>query len=1080
MNKIRLVFLLTVLVATIQVVQAQESPGDTELTPDFVQARIQVLRDAGAPEGGTPDGGKTTLDVYQEVMNFLRDADAHAAAEKTYVESLTTAPQLESEIRARMDSQEYQATVIDADRVDSMSRGQIERDLSRLRVDLVDALASKDTLDKRIASEPARAPAIQSRLEEIELRLAEIQVPVLDIRPDLDPSDYEANQWAALAESKALTAERRRLEAQLASQPARFSRRKAQSEELSLIVDGLEFQVKALESELKRRDFLSESETTVDLDPEAPGYEAVQSLLAENQQLRERNRNLNAALAFMNEEDRLARQKSEALGKQLESVQQIVELSENSSSLGHLLMTHWHQIDYHRPREIDLEPIGEIGEHVIQRARFEEMLASLASTREFARQLLKDEETEVSEAALEAAIELARARRDLLTSLISIETKLINSHGSIDRTNTGLDEQFKLYTQYLGSRILWVPSHPSLSVDQVLNISEDLASVWAGLRQLRLTRLDLTTSLLMVLILVSMLFRSTIKAYADGLSAKTRRRADDSIWLTFQVMMAVVLRSAAAPFFLILLGGALDSVDNELVPYFSLSLTRSAIILFIILLFRVSCEEQGLGRWHFGWSNANCNRIHDLTTRLLIWSWPLMFLAAFSFQVEVGSVNVVFGRLVFSIAMVVFSFILISAFSERLTGSNKLNRWGLLALLAVILVAVFLVIAAFLGYIYSAYILFQTTIFSLLLVTGLVFLYNVLKRWVVLGRNQIRYREWLASFQASGEDSPEEDPDIDEQDFYSLSSTVEQLLSAAAIVVGLLGLAYIWSPLFSALEAMERVTLWTISGTSQGEAIITSITLASIAKAIVVGFATFYGARSLPGLVGLALRSRSDMSPGSRYAVIKLMEYTIFGIGVIAILSILGLQWNRLQWLVAALGVGIGFGLQEIIANFISGLIILFERPIRVGDVVTVGESSGEVARVRIRATTIRDFEGKELLVPNKEFVTGRLLNWTLSDPKIRLDLDVGIAYGSDTRRASLAIEDILQNHPQILREPQPWVVFSQFGDSSLNMRARFFIDDPELRVPLISELHHRIYERLAEEGITIAFPQLDVHLDRD
>ena len=277
---------------------------------------------------------------------------------------------------------------------------------------------------------------------------------------------------------------------------------------------------------------------------------------------------------------------------------------------------------------------------------------------------------------------------------------------------------------------------------------------------------------------------------------------------------------------------------------------------------------------------------------------------------------------------------------------------------------------------------------------------------------------------------------------------------------------------------MQRVTLWTVSDVTQGEAIITGITLASLALALFIGVATYSAARTIPKLMAVVLLGRDNVTPGSRYAVAKLIQYLITGVGIIAFLSILGLKWDRLQWLVAALGVGIGFGLQEIIANFISGLIILFERPIRVGDIVTVGESSGEVVKIRIRATTIRDFDGKELLVPNKEFVTGRLLNWTLTDPKTRLEIEVGIAYGSDARRATAVIEEILLDHPKILRDPAPWVMFKEFGNSSLNLTGRLWTTDVDNRRALLSELHHTIYQKLDEAGIVIAFPQLDVHLD--
>jgi potassium efflux system protein len=219
-------------------------------------------------------------------------------------------------------------------------------------------------------------------------------------------------------------------------------------------------------------------------------------------------------------------------------------------------------------------------------------------------------------------------------------------------------------------------------------------------------------------------------------------------------------------------------------------------------------------------------------------------------------------------------------------------------------------------------------------------------------------------------------------------------------------------------------------------------------------------------------------TPGSRYAIRKLLGYAIVGAGIIAVLSTLGLQWDRLQWLVAALGVGIGFGLQEIIANFISGLIILFERPIRVGDLITVGDSSGQVIRIHIRATTIRDFDGKELLVPNKEFVTGRLLNWTLSNTDIRMTLEVGIAYGSDVHKAVTILEELLRSHDMILDDPAPDVIFREFGNSSLNLIARYFFNDVDRRAFLLHDLHMKINDAFKENGIVIAFPQIDVHMD--
>ena len=203
---------------------------------------------------------------------------------------------------------------------------------------------------------------------------------------------------------------------------------------------------------------------------------------------------------------------------------------------------------------------------------------------------------------------------------------------------------------------------------------------------------------------------------------------------------------------------------------------------------------------------------------------------------------------------------------------------------------------------------------------------------------------------------------------------------------------------------------------------------------------TLFAAKRLPAVVEIVLRSRTSVSPGARYTTSTMLNYLIIGTGIIAGLSALGLQWGQLQWLVAALGVGIGFGLQEIVANFISGLIILFERPIRVGDIITIGPNDGIVKKIRIRATTLQDWDGKELLVPNKEFITGRLLNWTLSDSSTRLVIPVGVAYGSDVDKAIELLEQVLDRHPKVLEDPSSSVLFLGFGDNSLNLVARAYV----------------------------------------
>jgi len=191
----------------------------------------------------------------------------------------------------------------------------------------------------------------------------------------------------------------------------------------------------------------------------------------------------------------------------------------------------------------------------------------------------------------------------------------------------------------------------------------------------------------------------------------------------------------------------------------------------------------------------------------------------------------------------------------------------------------------------------------------------------------------------------------------------------------------------------------------------------------------------------------------------------------------LGLHWQNIQWLVAALGVGLGFGLQEIFANFISGLILLFEQPIRVGDVVTLGDTTGVVARIRIRATTVTNWDRQELIIPNKDLITGRLVNWTLTDSTNRIVVNVGVAYGSDTEFACDLLRKICEEHPKISKDPEPVVTFESFGDSTLNLVLRCYLSTLDERLKSIHQLHTEINKRFNESGLEIAFPQRDLHL---
>jgi potassium efflux system protein len=255
------------------------------------------------------------------------------------------------------------------------------------------------------------------------------------------------------------------------------------------------------------------------------------------------------------------------------------------------------------------------------------------------------------------------------------------------------------------------------------------------------------------------------------------------------------------------------------------------------------------------------------------------------------------------------------------------------------------------------------------------------------------------------------------------------------------------------------------------------ITLADLVLAVLVLATTFIAAKNIPGLLEMAVLQHLPVDAGARYALSTVSRYLTMMVGVMLACWFVGLGWSKVQWLVTAICLGLGFGLQEIFANFISGLIILFERPVRVGDVVTIDTVTGVVSRIRLRTTTVTDGDRKELIIPNKEFITGRVLNWTLTDPVNRVVINVGIAYGSDTQRAAQILQKLAQEHPHVLDDPPPRVTLESFGDSALNFVLRFFLPNLENRGTVIHEMHMAIDRAFREAGIEMPFPQHDVHV---
>lgn len=264
---------------------------------------------------------------------------------------------------------------------------------------------------------------------------------------------------------------------------------------------------------------------------------------------------------------------------------------------------------------------------------------------------------------------------------------------------------------------------------------------------------------------------------------------------------------------------------------------------------------------------------------------------------------------------------------------------------------------------------------------------------------------------------------------------------------------------------------------AQADAVVDQITLADLCVALIAIFMTYIGSRNIPGLLEITVVRWMKLDRGGSYAMTTLAQYVIILVGGLTAFGAMGMTWSKLQWFAAAISLGIGFGLQEIVSNFVSGIIVLFERPIRPGDVVTVGDISGTVSKIKIRATTITDWDRKELIVPNREFVTGRLINWTLTDPVTRVVFKVGAAYGTDPEKVRDVLLEVARTTPNVLADPAPSVVFQQFGDSSLDFNLRVFVPHIDYLITTRNDIQYAIDKAFKKAGIEIPFPQRDLHI---
>ncbi len=715
---------------------------------------------------------------------------------------------------------------------------------------------------------------------------------------------------------------------------------------------------------------------------------------------------------------------------------------------------------------------------------------------------------EEARAALqENARDLMAAHRDTLSELQQTYGRYINSLTSLDVAERQLVTVAENYIVFIDEQLLWIPSTGLISLfSGAAMTTEPWLAHTANWRRFASSLSEQTgqrpiSTLLFIAALTGLLlFNRGTRERLKRIDALLNKVRTDSAMLSVAALGLLVLRIAPLPLVLLALAELLRNTPDPFVLSVTVGLTKAAWLIASLGLLRVICKDQSLGDHHLGWPGP----LRKALRKHLGWFIPFGALTSFMVGAMAGPEPPLAVQAVGSAAFILLmtgTIILV----QRLLGekgpvretlkteySGKLITHLLFLWYPIVLgIPAALALLSLSDYHYTAVHLeehVQKTVWFLLAV---FILKELILRWLFVTERRLRFNDALrrrdelrAQRAAKGEDAQDDTTspitvEVPEINFDSLGEQSKRLVRAGFLFTVVFGTWSIWASLIPALGFFDATELpFQAMRSIDGVSTLVPVTLGDIMVGLFIIVVTVLAAKNLPGILEISLLQRLPLDAGARYAITALSQYLIAGIGLIIAFKTIGLQWSGLQWLIAALGVGLGFGLQEIVANFVSGIILLFERPIRVGDVVTIDGTTGVVTRIRIRATTITNYEKQELIVPNKEFITNRLINWTLTDKLNRILIPVGLAYGGDVDKAMALMREAAVEHPEILEDPAPVVSFEEFADNGMMLYLRAYLANLDNRLAVITDLHRAINSKFNAAELCIAFPQRDIHLD--
>jgi len=1123
------IFLLLACCGLLPSIAQGQSVGSPEagVTIELLEGRIQAVE---ASTELDEKSKQVLLDLYRKTISLNEQRQSYAAATEEFVEARESAPKQSAALRKQLEQLEARALQKLPDSLSRKALPVLEQQLLSEKSDLSGLSTRLAELEVLLEAQARRSQQARERLNQAKQRQPEIadalQLPTPEGQA---PGLVEARRWSLQQEGRALGAEIEMLDQELLSQPMRVEllgeQRDKATLELNRQLNYVEL-LEALVAERRLSEAVTVKEETEETERQAFGkHPLLQEMAQNNTQLSDELNLLVAEMDNIAAEEKIAASQAKRITDNFRLARQKLEIAGLSEALGQVLLEQRRGL----PDPADFK----VAEERRQRLVIESSLRQIRNQQERAR--LRDINLYVDDLMVKLSetwktllladlLALAEQRRDLIDKAIAADDTYLQTLGELDFAQRQLSETATAYNKFLDERLLWIRTGELPSWETLESIGETIAVFVSLQHWLELGRaLVLPDSFPWVLLIGLVLFailmnkRGILRASLERSGRNVGQLRHDRLITTLRALLLTLVLALPWPVLFTALGlhlqfvRGIESLDiethlyqtgvwtGEFVPAIGAAFLEIALYTFYFVAFRIFCERGGLGVTHFGWSATTAAQLRHQTRRLMSIFLPAVFLLVASISYDPAALAGGFSRLLFAIAMAALAW-----FFGRILGphhgvlrdyyathrGNPLVWFRYLWVALGLALPVTLAVLAAVGYTYTAAEFGARLIDTLWLIVAIILIHQLVVRWVLLTERSLAFRDALErrrqqraareAAEAEGvaeemEPLQTEEPEID---FQALSEDTTKLINTALVLVAAVGLWAIWSDVFPAFRILDDISFWQRTEIVEGAEQLVPVTLNHLILGLLAVLVVVIGAQRLPALLEIILLARLNISAGSRYAIATLTQYGIVATGVVLVFNLLGGSWSEIQWLIAALGVGIGFGLQEIVANFICGIILLFERPIRIGDVITVGDTDGVVTKIHIRSTTVRNWDQKELLVPNKEFITGRLLNWTLSDPVTRIVIPVGIAYGSDVALAIRLIQEAADEHERVLDEPATLVTFDAFGESSLTMMLRCFIGSMDYWRKTTSELHQAINQKFNDAGIVISFPQRDIHLD--